>query len=310
MLTLAEQLGFSKDSKLLIINADDFGLNYSTNAAIKEMLEKGKISSTSLMLPCAYARDGAKWSAENSSFDVGIHFTFTSEWEKYKWRPLTMNHDIKSLVDEEGYFYSDSLSFEQHAVSSQVRQELLTQVETALQLGLKPSHADNHMGSLYGLYTGQHFILEILDLCAYYGLPFRLPRYTHPLLQGVVLEEMKPIVDQLAAAADAKGVIIPDYLHTLPFELLQGETLESYKLQVKAMIEQLPSGVTEIYIHPSKSSIELDDFHRESTKRVLEYELYSSSYVQELCSQNDVTLINWNMLQKLQRSLVNKDYSF
>ena len=310
MTTLAEQLGFDKSSKLLIINADDFGLNYSTNTAVKDMLVKGTISSTSLMIPCAYARDGALWSKENPNYDVGIHFTFTSEWEKYKWRPLTINHDIQSLVNDEGFFYSNGLDFEQHAVSSHVRQELLTQMEVALQMGLKPTHADNHMGSLYGLFTGHHFMMEVLDVCAYYGLPFRLPRYTHPHLQGVVIEEMAPIVSQMAALADAKAVVIPDYLHTLPFELQEGEDSHSYEQQVENMIKQLPSGVTEVYIHPSIKSSELEDFHKESEKRVLEYEVFNSDFVQRICKQHNVQLINWKMLQQLQRSQTNKDYTF
>lgn len=310
MTTLAEQLGYDKNTKLLIVNADDFGLSFSVNEAIKQLLVEEKISSTSLMMPCAFAKDGAQWFVENPQYDVGIHFTFTSEWDKYKWRPITLNNDIMSLVTDEGYFYSNNLDFELHAVSSQVRQELINQMELALKLGLKPTHADNHMGSLYGLATGQNFITEVLDVCAYYGMPFRLPRYSHEKLQGIVKLEMSPILEQTSQLADIKGVIIPDFLHTLPFEMLEHDNINTYEQQVKQMIVDLPAGVTEVYIHPSIKSSELDYFHKHPQKRVLEYELYQSDFVQQMCHDYSVKIIDWKALQALQRQKNSKNYPY
>lgn len=52
--TLAEQLGYAKDARLLIIHADDLGVAHSENSASIAALEKGAINSASIMVPCPW----------------------------------------------------------------------------------------------------------------------------------------------------------------------------------------------------------------------------------------------------------------
>ena len=49
-------LGYPADARLLIINADDFGMCHAINAAIFQTLTAGVVRSTSLMAPCPWAR--------------------------------------------------------------------------------------------------------------------------------------------------------------------------------------------------------------------------------------------------------------
>lgn len=309
-MSLAEALGYSKEDKLLIINGDDYGLNYSSNQGIQSLLQGNFISSTTLMLPCAWAREGALWSKANPQYDVGIHFTFTSEWNQYKWGPVSRHGDVTSLVTNEGYFHDNCLSFEQSASPSQVSLELNAQVEMALALGVKPTHADSHMGSLYGLETGKHFLLEALDVCAYHGLPFRLPRFVNPLQQDLVTEQYVDRMNYLCSVADQKGVVIIDYLVGLPFELQPNETVESFTEQFKSFVTKLAPGVTELIIHPSQSSIELQTFHREPAKRVVEFEAFQQPHLHQYVKEQGVQLIHWRQLQQLQRSNSGKQYPF
>lgn len=309
-MSLAEALGYSKEDRLLIINGDDYGLNYSVNAAVQQLLVNGSISSTTLMMPCAWAREAALWSASNPQYDVGVHFTFTSEWENYKWGPVTRHSDVSSLVTTEGYFHNNCKHFEQGASPSQVSLELSSQVEMALNLGVKPTHADSHMGSLYGLETGRHFLFETLDVCAYYGLPFRLPRYVNPLQQHVVSQQYKDSIKMLADVADQKGVIIVDYLVGLPFELEKDETVDSFTHSIKEFVTHLQPGVTELIIHPSKPSLELDSFHREPQKRVIEWEAMLQPELHQYLQEQHIKLIHWHELQELQRSSSKRSYPF
>jgi len=48
-------LGYPDDARLLIINADDFGMCHSANAAITRSLTDGVVRSTTLMVPCSWA---------------------------------------------------------------------------------------------------------------------------------------------------------------------------------------------------------------------------------------------------------------
>ena len=48
-------LGYPDDARLLIINADDFGMCHAANAAITRSLTDGVVRSTTLMVPCSWA---------------------------------------------------------------------------------------------------------------------------------------------------------------------------------------------------------------------------------------------------------------
>ncbi|MHA6484057.1 polysaccharide deacetylase family protein [Paenibacillus sp. strain BS8-2] len=300
-MSLAQSLGYNEGARLLLVNADDYGLSLSVNKATQQLLESGDISSATIMTPCAWAREGALWSAERPQFDVGIHFTFTSEWGPYKWGPVTKHADVSSLVTKEGYFPDDSKSFEEQAAAEQVKIELISQIERALSLGMNPSHADNHMGSLYGLQTGKHFMAEVLDVCAEYGLPFRLPRYVTPEPGQVAPPHVEEQARQVAALADSKGVVILDYLVGLPFRKQEGETYDSFKSSMKGMLSSLKPGVTELIIHPSIENEELTIFHLEPEKRVMEFNIFQDEEMKAHLKNEGIQLIRWSELQKLQR---------
>jgi len=60
------------------------------------------MTSVELMVPCSWFPEAVKMLNENPGLDVGIHLVLTSEWDNYKWRPLTW---APSLTDADGYFY-------------------------------------------------------------------------------------------------------------------------------------------------------------------------------------------------------------
>lgn len=299
-MSLAQELGYQSDDRLLLINADDYGLCHSMNTAVQQLLTEGAISSATIMMPCGWAREAAHWSAAHPQHDVGVHLTFTSEWESYSWGPVTDNGDVSSLTTAEGYFYPDPRSFELHAEPEHVKRELVNQIERALKLGMKPSHADNHMGSLYGLETGKHFMAEVLDVCAAYGLPFRLPRYVQ-VESGVAPQEMVEQARAVAALADAKGVVILDYLLGLPFTLQNGESYDSFKADIMRLLASLKPGVSELIIHPSHVTDELNAFHREPVKRGMEFQIFRDAEVRKAIEEQGIKLIRWSDLQQLQR---------
>ncbi len=303
-MNLAQELGYRENDRLLIVNADDYGLCRSVNEAARQLLTEGVISSATIMMPCAWAKDGAEWSAAHPEFDVGVHLTFTSEWGPYAWGPVTRNGDVSSLVTREGYFPRDARTFEQTADASQVKKEMISQIEMALAHGMSPTHADNHMGSLYGLQTGRHFVVEALDVCAAFGLPFRLPRHVTGD-DGVAPPEMAERARQIAALADAKGVVILDYLVGLPFQLGEGETYDSFKADMIKLLKRLQPGVTELIIHPSLLTGELRSFHGQPEKREMEYRLFRDPDIGRLLQDEGIRLIRWRQLQQLQRSRSN-----
>lgn len=48
-------LGYPADARLLIVNADDFGMCHAVNEAVFGALKEGLVRSTTLMVPCPWA---------------------------------------------------------------------------------------------------------------------------------------------------------------------------------------------------------------------------------------------------------------
>lgn len=300
-MSLAKALGYGEGEKLLLINADDFGLCHSVNSGIQQLLLDQTVSSATLMMPCGWAREAALWSARHPQIDVGVHFTFTSEWDLYRWGPVNRKGKTDSLVTIENYFPKESKTVEQLADPDQVKEELIAQIEMALAMGMKPSHADNHMGSMYGLATGRHFLPIVLDVCASYGLPFRLPRYLLQENGQIAPPELAEQAKQLAQLADSKGVVILDYLVGLPFHLQDGEDFHSLKADMRMLLKSLHPGVTELIIHPSLVTDELQSFHGQPLKRGMELELFRDPDIQKTLQDEGIRMIRWRELQKVQR---------
>jgi len=301
-MSLAKALGYGENEKLLIINADDYGVCHSVNVGIQQLLLEQTVSSATIMMPCGWAREAALWSARHPQVDVGVHFTFTSEWDMYRWGPVNRKGSTSSLVTHENYFPKDSKTFELQADPAQVKDELIAQIEMALAMGMKPSHADNHMGSLYGLATGRNFLSIVLDVCASYGLPFRLPRNLRQNIGQVASPELEEQAKQLGMLADSKGVVILDYLIGLPFQLEEGETFDSLKASMQQVLEGLQPGVSEIIIHPSLVTDELNAFHMQPLKRGMELELFRDAEIKNTMQKENIRMIRWSELQKLQRA--------
>jgi predicted glycoside hydrolase/deacetylase ChbG (UPF0249 family) len=209
-----------------------------------------------------------------------------------------------SLVDGYGFFPPDCATFEQSADADEVRAEIVAQFARAEALGVDATHADNHMGSLYGLATGRDFLEIVLEECAARGLPFRLPRSAD--LYGVdIPEPVRPIAEQLVAArgayADSLGVVLPDYTWTYEFALRPGETYESVKADLLEMLRATRPGVTEIYLHPFEDDDELRDIAPGSQKRGWELALLRDDDVRTAIVEEGIHRTGWRELRDLQR---------
>jgi len=297
----AAALGYGVKDRLLIINADDFGLCHATNMGIQQLLTAGNVSSATIMMPCGWAREAALWAARHPHLDIGVHWTFTSEWSAMKWGPVERRGSTATLVTGEGYFPTDAKTFERQADVGEVKQELIAQLEMALTLGIDVTHADNHMGSLYGLQKGRHFLLETFDVCAQYGIPFRLPRQLLAENGSSALPDLSEQAGRLAAEAEARGVVVLDYLQGLPFREAEGETYEDFRQKMMKLLRELRPGVTELIIHPSLVTEELRAFHTAPIKRGMEMEIFRDAEVQQFMKDEGIILIGWRELRDLQR---------
>ncbi|GAB3632829.1 carbohydrate deacetylase [Microbacterium shaanxiense] len=299
---LTARLGLGSDARVIILNADDFGMCHAANEAITDLLAAGHLDSSTIMLPCAWAPEALAFAAAHPEMSVGVHLVLTSEWSRYRWRPLTGGGT--SLVDRAGFFPADVRAVEENAAIGDVSAELAAQLGAALAAGVDVTHLDNHMGSVYGLHTGRDLLEPVFALAARHGLPFRLPRIVDGLQLG---EAMQPALDRATAAADAAGIVILDRLWTHPFELAgegtdREETYEQIREGFLGLLRAVPAGVTEIYLHPMVDGHELRaavDYG--AAKRGYERRLLADPLVHETIEKEGLIRISWRALREVQR---------
>ncbi len=65
--SLAERLGYSPDSRLLIVNCDDLGSSRAANVAVYDALRDGIATSATLMVPCPWAATRPRCTAARTS---------------------------------------------------------------------------------------------------------------------------------------------------------------------------------------------------------------------------------------------------
>lgn len=77
--------GLSPDARLLIVNADDFGMYPSINDAVVRSIEDGIASTCSLMPPCPGAPDAVRLLHDHPKIPFGVHLTLVSDLLKLSW---------------------------------------------------------------------------------------------------------------------------------------------------------------------------------------------------------------------------------
>ena len=292
--------------KYLIINADDYGSFLGANLATQELLEKGCITSSTVMTPAPWAKHACRWAAEHPQYAIGVHLTTTSEWNACRWGPVSAGK-TDSLRDEEGYFWHESDQFEDHADMEEVEREVRAQLARAKLLGLNPSHWDNHMGSLYGVATGRFELLQqIFELSADVGLPFRFPlegmagqQDNETLDIQISKETLELLFGQIQAFAKAKGVICPDYLIPHDYNGPQKESYEKFRDYMFTFMEQMPAGITETYLHPCTDTGEIRAVSGRGVTRIWEYTIYGDPAFQKHIAQCGIKKISYRDLAKM-----------
>src|SRR2546421_5876991 len=141
--TLQEKLGYPRTAKLLIIHADDLGMAHSVNQATFEALEKGWVTSASVMVPTPWFPEVVRWAKAHPEADLGIHLTLDSEWTGFRWGPVAPADQVGSLLDAAGYLPLDPELL--HGKLPEVERELHAQIERARASGIQPTHFDSHM---------------------------------------------------------------------------------------------------------------------------------------------------------------------
>lgn len=155
--------------KLLIVNADDFGLNEAANAGIIECHRAGSVTSTTLMANAPALEAAVQQAHANPALGIGLHFNLT--WG----RPLSAPDIVPALVDAKGIFLSrDQLGRKAMlggVPQAQVDIELAAQFRRLGELGIAPTHVDSHQH----VHAFRPVFNAVAGFCQAQRLPMRVP---------------------------------------------------------------------------------------------------------------------------------------
>ncbi len=285
----AERLGYPADSKLLIVHADDIGMCHAANTAFIHALEQGIIKCGSVMVPCPWFLEIAAYAREHPEVDLGLHLTHTSEWKYYRWGPVADKSLVPGLLDSDGFLFRSERMVAGSSNAKEVETEIRAQIERALAQGMKPTHMDSHMGTLY---ANQEFLGAAIRLSEEYDIPFMLFNLTPEMLAYAGDRKMydQAFVDTL----QKRGIPLIDALYSI--HNTPPERSEEFYRQV---IQNLKSGVSELIIHPADESQELQAITNSHKQRAADAQIFSSPEMKEFIESQGVILIGWKDLYSL-----------
>jgi len=280
--TIAERLGHPADAKLLIIHADDLGAAHSINAASFDALDRGTISSASIMIPTPWVTEVATYARAHPNADLGLHLTITSEWETYRWGGVAPADKVPSLLDSTGTFPSDVAPVVARAKAVEVEREIRAQIDRAITLGIRPTHLDSHMGALF---SSPELFATYVRVARAYRLPFLALRGDRRVKPPLPLLETDVLVDTVIIASP---------------EVPRERWKEFYLRE----ISNLKPGVTELIVHLGRDDSELQAVtvnHEPygSAWRQRDTDVVNSPEFRKALTDNRIIVITWRDLQKL-----------
>ena len=281
--TVAERLGYPADTKLLIIHADDLAIAHSEDAASLEALDKGYVTSASVIVPGPWLAEVADYAKAHPDADLGLHLALTSEWKTFRWGSVESKDKVSSLLDPSGALWPLTEDVRKKAKPGEVEREYRAQVQQALAVGIHPTHLDTHMGS--ALATPE-IVAVYVKIAHEFHLPILAPRIPgDPLKLSAQLSEKDVMVDSVTIAGPS----------------VSADKWKDFYLDA---IKNMKPGLNEIIVHLGHDDAEMqavmvDHPDYGSAWRQRDFDVVSSPEFKKALQDNHIVLIKWKDLQKL-----------
>jgi chitin disaccharide deacetylase len=274
-------LGYPADSRLLILNADDFGFCNAINEAILRTLKQGVVRSTTVMVPCPWANHALHFLADHPEIPFGVHLTAISDPADYVWGPVAPREKVPALVNPAGNFYNfDGMHVILAQISlDQLEVEFRAQIETVLAAGLKPTHLDWHA---LRISTRPDIFEMLFRLAKDYGLALRVyGRASIEKIQNLGF----PTNDT-------------DFLDSSSIDPTRKADLYAQ------MLHELPAGLSEWAVHPGLDSLELHAIEPEGNHfRQTDFDFWTSQAANDIVKGEGIILLDYRALQAVWRGL-------
>jgi predicted glycoside hydrolase/deacetylase ChbG (UPF0249 family) len=282
-------------SRILIVNADDFGMCEGVNRGILEAHRDGIVTSTTVMANMPAAGPGLATARERApELGLGLHVNLTYG------RPVLPAERVPTLVDSEGRFLDTAVGvgvpgrWTRRDLEAEIRAQLDRFAELA---GRPPDHIDAHqLVSTLSLPVRD----VVLELAERYGIAVRRGRtgwyapMERLLPQATDLpSSLGPLLDRVPRPWRLGPMAERTPLSTDGLDLrFHGERATADLLL--HILATIPDGVTELVCHPGYAGGQADDYaHREQ-----ELEALTDRRVASMVEQLGIRLVDFGWLRR------------
>ena len=288
----------SLPKKRLIINADDFGWSRGITDGILLAHEEGVVTSTTLMANQVASEYALEQASRAPQLGIGIHLRLCDG------APVLPSREVRSLVDQEGTFYSivelRRRLWQRKVLRAEIETEFRAQIRWLKDRGVNPTHADSHHHIHVHPYVAGPFCRALLAE----GV-----RRARPAIQ-----QCWPKNGTLAGAHAGplyRRVLLKSYLEVLQRTVFHSLESPDWRLAPhpryrgkpellgqawRSAIESFPLGTCELECHPgfSESGFSEEDNWRD--RRELELRFLRDPDLRLLIRRTGIELINYSQL--------------
>ncbi|MDE2125120.1 MAG: ChbG/HpnK family deacetylase [Armatimonadetes bacterium] len=251
----AKLLPYVAAMKLLIVNADDFGMTARVNAAVISSHRSGVLTSASLMTAEVAFEQAVSLARDNADLGVGLHLALSCD------RSLLGHGRLTAITRRDNRFHKNpAFAGLLYALSGtafrQAAEEMRAQFQRFSDTGLPWSHVDGHQH----MHMHPRVWRYMLGLCAEYGV-YRLRVPHEPLIAHFRLRGDGPGINtaglcmlrairrrNLAELDRRRADGVRWFVCDQSFGTLQSSNMNT--AYVEALIGRLGDGTFEIYAHP------------------------------------------------------------
>ena len=271
--------------RLVIVNADDFGLHEDIDRGIQEAHLNGIVTSASIVACGDAFGHAVEMIRTCPELDVGLHFALIGE------KPVADHRCISSLIASDGRFFKTykpllSRFLLEKIDVTHIYFELEAQLNLLLRSGISPSHLDSH----------QHVHMlpsvwrVVLDLARRFNIPFvRIPRFNS-------------IGSHAQNCLDTISRVGLNFLSRKKFRLfdrpnsadntvglhLSGRLNEDHLCE---LLTQLPPGLSELVVHPGITSHSLREKYQWGYRWTEELSSLTSPRVKQMTEDLAIRLV-------------------
>jgi len=272
---LAERLGHPPGTKLLVLHSDDLGCCEAANLATFELMESGRLTSGSIIMPAPDVQQVVDYQEAHPEADFGVHLALTSEHPNRRWAGVLGLAATPSLHDRDGFLPMTAAEVVARAEPEEAARELRAQVELAMALGIDVTHLDSHMGTVFH----RQFLPAWTGLAAEFGLPTFIP---------ASFRGRSPIT-----AMEAAGVpVVDELIHDT-----YGPDRATKESLFASLLGGIQPGFTHFLIHPAHDTAALREAIVGWETRVADYDIFAEGSLHRGLAAAGVQFVGYRSLR-------------